>query len=273
MLKNREIIDKLNIEQKLSLLAGQAMAGPEAMENAVPVIDVTSLHDINNAAGADVYPSFNSIASSWNVELIRNIAAQLAKRAKGDNPAAIITPDLGIKMHAYKNGMSEDPYLSGKLAAAYAGGIADAGAMPILADLSVSGHDADFMDLDVNKYIIRDYVAKPFEISLKECGAGAVMTSGAELKGNYRDVNSKLINEILRGKPFNAHAVCSAAADGAAAIRINAGNILLNGNSHKLMEAHSNYLRMEEAYKSGTVTAKELETACENGTEPLAAKR
>ena len=269
MLKNKEIIEKLTAMQKLSLLTtGRITPETESVIHGIPVLDVANLQDINkDAAGGITYPSFSSLANSWNCELIGSISAELSSRAKKDNKNAVIIPGLGIKTNVYSRGMSEDPYLCGMLAAANAKAIANDGLMPILANCSINEHDAEFMDCDINKSVIRDYITRPFEIALRESGCGAVMTSCTQLNGNYRDINISLISKILHDKKiFKAHTVCNTFSTDSAVMSVNAENtFLLEGNVKTLVEAYKNYQSLKESHENGKISTEEFGNACIEG--------
>lgn len=235
MLKYQEIINSLSTRQKLSLLAtGKLTSDSEYAQSRVPFFSTVKIQDINNSAsGAAVFPSFYSIANSWDTELIEKVSAELAAAAKRGNIKAVITPDLSVKTHAYKLGMTEDAYLGGRFASAVSRGVASTGVTPILADCAISETDAGFMDLDVNNDVIRDYIMKPIGTALKEGGkSGAVLTSAARLKGKYRNVNRSIVNETLNYKKlYNTNFVCASAGGETDAESLAAGNtLLLNGN-------------------------------------------
>lgn len=263
ILKNQKMITDLHMSvgQKLSLLA------TGRIENGVSFFDLVTLKDLNMAEGCCAYPSLNGIANSWDTALIEKVAAELAFRAKKGTFNAVVTPDTGVKMHAYSSALTEDPYLSGKLASAYAKGIVKAGGTPILQDCSLDQPTADFMDREADTYMIRDYIAKPFEIALKENPSGAVMTSDRQLKGGYRDVNRNIVNAILHdGKAFRACSVCRST-DPVFAVKSLAENTLLtDGTVKSLEEAYEAYLQLKASVDNGTATVRELEDACKDGT-------
>lgn len=262
MLKNSELIENLTIEQKLSILAGNT-------EDGNPYFNAKNLANVCfDTINGIVYPSFNSIANSWDTDLICKIATEIAHRAKNENTNVLVTPNLGIKMHPYGNGMTEDPYLCGKIAAATGKGISNAGVMPVLSSCSITKKDCEYMDLKVNKSFIRDYIVRPFEIALKENGQGAVMTCSSNLEGNYCDVNSHLITEILQEKKyFGDHTICQTGDRENSIKSLQAKNtLLLNADIKAIKEGYDKFLDIKKSLENGLISSQEFENACKDGT-------
>ena len=82
MLKNPDIIEKLNPETKASLIAdGNALFTQGYVKAGIPRVAVSSADEVNESEG-NLYPSFNALANSWNSDLMSAVAEDLAVRTK-----------------------------------------------------------------------------------------------------------------------------------------------------------------------------------------------
>ena len=95
---------------------------------------------------------------------------------------------------------SEDPYLSGKLAAAYVRGIQRGGALACVKHYAVNSQEFRRMILnaEVDERALREIYLTGFEIAVKEGKPGALMTSYNQVNGLQSNENPQLMLEILR---------------------------------------------------------------------------
>ena len=118
MYKYEEIINKLTIQQKLSILADvRGFADASVKELGIPTVQPATLSELN-ARRKKVFPSYERLANSWDLELIGNITKNLCLGSGADKPNLIVTPNANAMNSVYEKGLSEDPYLSGKLVTA-----------------------------------------------------------------------------------------------------------------------------------------------------------
>ena len=97
---------------------------------------------------------------------------------------------------------SEDPYLSGKMAAAYIRGIQENGLYACPKHFAVNSQELRRMVMNavVDERTLRELYLTGFEIAVKEGGAHAVMSSYNEVNGVYANENRHLLQDILRGE-------------------------------------------------------------------------
>lgn len=278
MLKHQEIIDKLTVEQKLSLLTDvERWKDPELIALGLPRLDFESLAETNAELLNGVYPSPYGAANSWSAELMSLTAKQLSLKAKEEGANVALTPCVNVKSNPYVVGLSEDPYLAGSLAGAFADGVKAAGLKPCFPECSLCKEDVEFLDNTPNKRTLFEYFLKPFELATKKHAELAITTSFSHLKGEYRDINCNEVNDFLhRGiyekkttkKAEKGAFVVSDGTDADLAVAsLSAGNTLsIHGNVRALEIALNNYFRLKKSVEEGSISAEELDAACRHGS-------
>ena len=127
MLKHSEIIKKLSVKQKISLLTDiRGFASPSVNEMGVPYVSLDNLSTL--VAGAEgLTPS--RLAQSWDTELVRS----LSSLAVGNSDSNLfVTPSPKISLDPYKESLSEDTYLSAMMGKAFMQGVIEGGSSPVL---------------------------------------------------------------------------------------------------------------------------------------------
>lgn len=97
---------------------------------------------------------------------------------------------------------SEDPYLAGKMAAAYIRGIQSQGISACVKHFAVNNQEKRRMSIDaiVDERTLREIYLTAFEIAVKEGKTKAIMSSYNKLNGTYTNENLHIMQDILRGE-------------------------------------------------------------------------
>ena len=262
MLKYQEIIEKLTLEQKLSLIADiSSLAGENFGELGLRCISETSTSAQNAKLGKERYPAFSGMINSWNTRLCAEVADSLAQRAKDAGATLLQTPSANVAATPYTLGVSEDPYLAGTMAGVVAGAERRVGIKTYLSDPSISGTDAEFSDLTPSGRAMHEYFGKSFERAL-QYGAGALKTARPQLDGSYKTVNAEWLKELEKKTPVLYD--CAEAQDILAVVR--AGDKLCkNGDLERLKAATERYKTIREAFEAGQISLTEMEAECRQG--------
>lgn len=155
---------------------------------------------------ATCFPTSSAIACSFDPDLAYAVGERIAEEAAFFGVAMVLGPGLNIKRSPLCGRnfeyYSEDPYLSGKMAAGFVRGVQSKGVTACIKHFAVNGREYARMYCDsrVDEQTLRETYLTGFEIAVKEGGAGAVMTAYNKLNGVYCNCNQKLINGILRGE-------------------------------------------------------------------------
>lgn len=219
-LKHEELLEKLTLEEKAALLSGKTVW--ETRD--IPRLQIPSIflsdgpHGIRKQAGAGdhlglneslkatCFPTAATVANSWDPELGEAIGKALGEEASVQGVDIVLGPGLNIKRSPLCGRnfeyFSEDPYLSGKMAAAYVRGIQSQGVYACPKHFAVNSQEKQRMAMDavVDERTLREIYLTGFEIAVKEGHAKAIMTSYNQINGVYANENKKLLVDILRNE-------------------------------------------------------------------------
>jgi len=159
---------------------------------------------ISNSVPATCFPTASNLASSWDLELVERVGAALGRECRADGVAVLLGPGMNIKRHPGGGRnfeyLSEDPVLSGRLAAAMVRGIQSEGVGACLKHYIANNHESYRMvcDVIVDERTLREIYLRGFEIAVAESAPWAVMTSYNLVNGEYVGDSERLLDEILR---------------------------------------------------------------------------
>lgn len=149
-------------------------------------------------------PNGTMIASSFNKELTSELFAFMGLEMAANKVDCLLGPGMNIHRHPL-NGrnfeyFSEDPFLTGKMAAAELKGMAGAGVTGTIKHFCANNRETNrhFIDSVVSERALREIYLKGFEIAVKEGGASSVMTTYGRVKGLWTAGNFDLNTVILR---------------------------------------------------------------------------
>ena len=159
---------------------------------------------LNPSLPATCFPTAATVANSWDPELGEEIGEALGEEASVRGVNVVLGPGLNIKRSPLCGRnfeyFSEDPYLSGKMAAGYVRGIQSQGAYACPKHFAVNSQELRRMAMNavVDERTLREIYLTGFEIAVKEGRSKAIMTSYNEVNGTYVNENSHLLHDILR---------------------------------------------------------------------------
>lgn len=217
-MKNAEIIAKLNLEQKCALLSGAGTFttrgcpkagvpsitlsdGPNGVRKQAGAADHLGL---NPSVPATCFPTAATVACSWDPALGEEIGRAMGEEAAAQEVAVLLGPGLNTKRSPLCGRnfeyFSEDPYLSGKMAAAYVRGIQSEGISACPKHFAVNSQELRRMASDsvVDERTLRELYLTGFEIVVKEAHPKALMSSYNLINGIYANENAHLLQDILR---------------------------------------------------------------------------
>lgn len=217
-MKHQKLIDKMTLEEKAAFLSGKNVWQTRDF----PRLNIPSIfmsdgpHGIRKQAGAGdhlglnasipatCYPTAATMANSWDIELGMKLGQALGEEAAVQNVNILLGPGLNIKRSPLCGRnfeyFSEDPYLSGKMAAAYVQGIQSKGVYACPKHFAVNSQELRRMAMNsvLDERSLREIYLTGFEIAVKEGKAKAIMTSYNEVNGIYANENEHLLMDILR---------------------------------------------------------------------------
>lgn len=217
-LKYETIIRQMSLEEKALLMSGKntwetvdyekygipsmvMSDGPHGLRRQLGTGDQLGL---NESVPATCFPTAAAVANSWDEQLGERIGEALAEEAVTMGVNVILGPGLNIKRSPLCGRnfeyFSEDPYLSGKMAAAYIRGIQKKGISACPKHFAANSQELRRMANNsvVDERTLRELYTTGFEIAVKEGKAKAIMSSYNEVNGIYSNENAHLLQEILK---------------------------------------------------------------------------
>ena len=211
-------IQKLTLEEKAALLQGKSnwrthsiprlgipdiflSDGPHGLRKQANQEDNVGLHP---SEPATCFPTAAAMANSWDVALGRELGAALGAEAVASDVHVVLGPGLNIKRSPLCGRnfeyFSEDPYLAGKMAAAYIRGIQNTGAAACPKHFAANSQELRRMSSDsiLDERTLREIYLTGFEIAVKEAAPKSIMSSYNRINGVYANENPHLLQEILR---------------------------------------------------------------------------
>ena len=201
-----KLLDQLTVDEMANMIA---MAGYQtaAMDSVgkVATLDFDGPAAINNnftGVGSIGFPIEIVVASTWNKELAQAWGECMGKISQEMGAEGWYAPGMnthrtafGARNYEY---FSEDGVLSGNMGAKAVEGAGNYGVYSYIKHFALYEGNAKMVSVWSNEQAIREIYLKPFEISVKQGGANAVMVSWSFLGDKWTGESSNLMNTVLR---------------------------------------------------------------------------
>lgn len=277
--KIKEILAKMTLDEKILLCSGEDFWHTKGFEKyGIPSIMVSDgphglrkqngesdMLGINDSVPATSFPTASINACSWDTELLRSMGEAIAEEAKANGVAVVLGPGANVKRNPLCGRnfeyFSEDPYLSGKLAAGFISGAQQTGVGTSLKHFACNNQEYKRFSSDsvIDERTMREIYLTSFEIAVKESHPETVMCSYNKINGVHSSDNKKLLTDILRKEwGFDGLVVTDW---GAMSDRIKG----FVAGCDLLMPGGSNYgaKKVKKAVKSGTLDEKYIDICAE----------
>ena len=201
-----KLLDQLTVDEMTNMIA---MAGYQtaAMDSVgkVATLDFDGPAAINNnftGVGSIGFPIEVVVASTWNKELAQAWGEYMGKISQEMGAEGWYAPGMnthrtafGARNYEY---FSEDGVLAGNMGAKAVEGARKYGVYSYIKHFALYEGNAKMVSVWSNEQAIREIYLKPFEISVKQGGANAVMVSWSFLGDKWTGESSNLMNTVLR---------------------------------------------------------------------------
>jgi beta-glucosidase len=153
---------------------------------------------------ATCFPTASALGCSWDPDLAREVGAALGAEARAQNIAAVLGPGLNIKRHPLCGRnfeyFSEDPHLSGRLAAAIVDGLQSQQVGGCVKHFAANNQETDRMRIsaDADERTLREIYFPAFEHVVTAARPWLVMCSYNKVNGDYASQHRWLLTDVLR---------------------------------------------------------------------------
>ncbi|MCR4602727.1 MAG: glycoside hydrolase family 3 C-terminal domain-containing protein [Prevotella sp.] len=230
-----EVMKAMTLEEKARLLVGGAnnfrsngavvggesrqVAGAAGTSPSIPRLGIPSTVLTDGPAGVRInptrpndnqtyyatgFPIGTCLASTWNTELVTRVGEAIGNETKEYKCDVLLGP--GMNLH--RNPLcgrnfeyySEDPLLTGKIAAAYIRGVQSQGVGVSAKHFAVNSQETERTSVDerVSQRAARELYLRGFEIAVRESDPWTIMSSYNQVNGQYSMGNHDLLTSILR---------------------------------------------------------------------------
>ncbi len=189
------------INDDLDLPAVKLSDGPAGVKSAPYLVD----EDLSDSY-ATAFPIGSLLASTWNTELVEELAQKLGAEAKELGTDFLLTPGMNIQRNplAGRNFeyFSEDPIVSGKMAAAIVNGVQSQGVGATLKHFFGNESESNrlYVDVVATPRSLREIYLKGFRIAIDESEPWSIMSSYNKVNGSYVGHRKDAMTDILRNE-------------------------------------------------------------------------
>jgi beta-glucosidase len=159
---------------------------------------------ISGSVPATCFPTASALGSSWDPGLAREVGVAIGLEARGQNIAVVLGPGINIKRSPLCGRnfeyLSEDPYLSGRLAAAIVEGLQSQQVGASLKHFAANNQETDRVRIsaDVDERTLREIYLPAFEHVVVTARPWTVMCSYNKINGEYASQDRWLLTTLLR---------------------------------------------------------------------------
>ena len=294
-----EVLGAMTLEEKATLLVGSGwgsmtagsmtasatalVPGAAGTTRAVDRLGVTQAVLADGPAGLRISPTRDNdpntyyctgfpvgtvMASMWDTERVQELTSAMGNEVLEYGADVLLAPGMNLHRNPLCGRnfeyFSEDPYLTGKIAAAYINGVQSNGVGVSVKHYAANSQEVNRMENDsrVSQRALRELYLKGFEIAVKEADPWTVMSSYNKLNGEYTQQSYGLLTTVLRDEwGFNGIVMTDWGNKQGTVKAVKAGNDLMEPGMDNEIE------RIIAGVKAGEITQEELDRNVRNMLE------
>lgn len=206
-----KLLDQLTFDDMDNLIANGGY-GTQAVKSVgkIQLTDADGPASLNNnftGVGSIGFPASTAFACTWNKDLAKQFGEMIGDMAHDMHVAGWYAPAMNIHRNAFSGRtfeyFSEDSLLSGVMASSEISGAKSKGVYSFMKHFALNDQETkrtEMLCTWTNEQAMREIYLKPFEMSVKEGGAQAVMSSFNYIGNTYAGASSNLLQTVLRGE-------------------------------------------------------------------------
>lgn len=204
-----KLLDQLTFDDMDNLIANGGYGTPAVSSvGKIQLTDADGPASLNNnftGVGSIGFPASTAFACTWNKDLAKQFGEMIGDMAHDMHVAGWYAPAMNIHRGAFSGRtfeyFSEDSLLSGVMASNEIAGAKEKGVYFFMKHFALNDQETNRSNMVctwADEQAIREIYLKPFEMSVKEGGAQAVMSSFNYIGYTYAGASSNLLNTVLR---------------------------------------------------------------------------
>jgi beta-glucosidase-like glycosyl hydrolase len=209
-------LDDPGLIQAASLLSGRDFWSTRAVDGVPSMVMVDGPHGVRRQTGtadnlgfhdslpSTCFPTGAAMGSTWDRSLMRQIGTALGEEARSLKVNMLLGPAINIKRSPLGGRtfeyLSEDPLLTGVLAAEYVHGVQSTGVGTSVKHFAVNNQETDRMRVsaEVDERTLREIYLPAFERVVKDAAPTSVMSAYNAINGVFASENRWLLTDLLR---------------------------------------------------------------------------
>jgi beta-glucosidase len=211
-----ELIDRMTLEEKVSLLAGVDKWHTRSIARlGIPSLKMTdgshgartvSDDDPTLTIQATCFPTGSALGATWNTELVRRVGEAIGEETKARGCAIILGPCVNIHRSPLGGrnfeSYSEDPHLAARMAVAYVDGVQSRNVGVSVKHYALNNQEFERFTIssEAGERTIREVYLPAFAAAVKESRPWTVMCSYNRISGTYASENSYFLTDILKNE-------------------------------------------------------------------------
>lgn len=216
--KDEEVLDKLVKQLKVTDMMEIATGKPAQIGGGTGTIGIANAFGIPEYQTADgpagvrlhtkctAWPVSMAMSTSWNLDLVEQVGAAIGKEAVLNGVHYWLAPGMNIHRNPRCGRnfeyYSEDPFLTGKMAASITKGVQENGAGTVIKHFAANNREKNRNSTDsrMSERALREIYLRGFRIAIEEAQPAGLMTSYNFLNGVETSENPELLKNILRAE-------------------------------------------------------------------------